>query len=141
MSEADFIVDSQTGVPHLIDVNPRFWGSLAQAIACGVDFPYLLYRIALDGDVEPVTDFRTGVTTRWIGGDLRAFLPLLKMSASKLRFARQFFFPQTRAELYDDVSYKDILPFFAWCFDSVKKAIRNRSVDPVAHDSLKGVWE
>ena len=50
--QADFLVAEKTGIPYLIDINPRFWGSLMQGVASGVDFPYLLYRIASDGDVE-----------------------------------------------------------------------------------------
>jgi len=34
----------------LIEINPRFWGSLPLAIQAGVDFPYLDYLIARDGD-------------------------------------------------------------------------------------------
>ena len=139
--QADFIVDERTREPYLIDINPRFWGSLTQAIASGVDFPYLLYRIAVNGDVEPQTAFKTGVATRWIGGDLRGFLPLLRMSRFKAKFAKEFFFPSTGVELYDDFSWGDPLPFFAWCADAVLKMVRNRSLQPVAHDSLEGVWE
>ena len=35
--------------PKLIEVNPRFWGSLALAIYAGIDFPYLLYKLAMEG--------------------------------------------------------------------------------------------
>jgi len=38
----------------LLEVNPRFWGSLALPVASGVDFPYLLYSIAANGDVAPL---------------------------------------------------------------------------------------
>ena len=36
----------------------------------GIDFPYLLYRLAADGDVEPVFSYREGVRLRWWLGDL-----------------------------------------------------------------------
>jgi len=38
----EFLVDAHSGHPVLIEVNPRFWGSLPLAIRCGVDFPKLL---------------------------------------------------------------------------------------------------
>jgi len=67
---ADFIVDSE-GTPYLIDVNPRLWGSIFQAIISGVDFPYLLYRIAVDGDCDSVCTYNVDLNSRWIGGDTK----------------------------------------------------------------------
>jgi predicted ATP-grasp superfamily ATP-dependent carboligase len=139
--QADFVVDGITGTPYLIDLNPRLWGSLAQAIASGVDFPYLIYRMAQDGDVEPVTDFQTGVITRWLGGELGAFLPYLHKSDAKLRFMRSFFFPPTRTALYDDFSLSDPFPFVAWLSDAAHKALKFRSLKGVSHESLEGVWD
>lgn len=37
--------------PKLMEIDGRFWGSLEVAIALGIDFPYLFYRLAVDGDV------------------------------------------------------------------------------------------
>jgi len=139
--QADFIVDRQTQVPYLIDLNPRLWGSLAQALASGVDFPYLIYRLATDGDVAPIADFRTGVATRWIGGELGAFLPHLKRSSARMRFLKTFVFPATRTVLYDDFSVRDPLPFFAWITDAISKAVKFRTLKTVSHDSLEGIWK
>ncbi|HEX9206425.1 MAG TPA: ATP-grasp domain-containing protein [Candidatus Deferrimicrobiaceae bacterium] len=61
---AEFKVDPRDGRPKLLEVNPRFWGSLNHAIVCGVDFPWLLYRMAMDGDVEPQGEYRVGVRSR-----------------------------------------------------------------------------
>jgi predicted ATP-grasp superfamily ATP-dependent carboligase len=139
--QADFLVDKRTEVPYLIDLNPRLWGSLAQAIASGVDFPYLIYRLAREGDVAPVTGFKTGVVTRWIGGELGTFFPHLKRSPARLQFVRTFFFPPTRAALYDDFSMADPLPFFAWLTDALLKAVKFRTLKAVSHESLEGIWE
>lgn len=72
---AEFKVDPRDGRPKLLEVNPRFWGSLQHAIVCGVDFPWLLCRMAMEGDVDPVTDYRVGVRSRsLLHGDLMYFL-------------------------------------------------------------------
>jgi predicted ATP-grasp superfamily ATP-dependent carboligase len=139
--QADFIVDDRTGVAYLIDVNPRLWGSLTQAIASGVDFPYLIYRMAKDGDVAPSAPFKTGVVTKWIGGELAALPSRLRQSTSKVDLLRDFFFPKTRTALFDDFSLADPQPFLAWGLDALGKAIRFRTTHPVAHDALDGVWE
>lgn len=139
--QADFIVDDRTGVAYLIDINPRLWGSLTQAIAAGVDFPYLIYQIAREGDVAPVTSFKTGVVARWIGGDLAALPYRLRHAASKRDVLTDFFFPPAPAALFDDLSLSDPLPFLVWTLDAVSRAARFGSAQPVAHDSLDGVWE
>ena len=139
--QADFIVDEHTGEPYLIDLNPRLWGSLAQAIASGVDFPYLIYRLAQDGDVPPVTSFKTDVVTRWIGGDLAALPSRVRSSPQRLRVLQDFFFPSRSAALFDDFSIGDPLPFLTWALDAGHRAVRFRSMQAVTHDSLDGIWE
>lgn len=49
--------------PWLIDVNPRFWSGLFQAIASGVDYPWLLFRLAIDGEVERIGEVAIGTRT------------------------------------------------------------------------------
>jgi predicted ATP-grasp superfamily ATP-dependent carboligase len=49
----------------LMEINPRFWGSLDLPVAAGVDFPYLLYKMAADGDVEPDFSYRRGLRCAW----------------------------------------------------------------------------
>lgn len=139
--QADFIIGRENNIPYLIDINPRFWGSLAQGIASGVDFPNLLYKIAVDGDVEPVKDFKADVMTRWIGGDLRTFFPLLKISRNRLNFTRKFIFPGDGKIFLDDLSLKDPSPFFIWGIDALFRILKYKSMSSVAHDSLDGIWE
>jgi len=57
--------------PVFLEVNGRFWHSLALACYSGVDFPALLARMAEQGDIEPVGEYRVGVRCRWFLGDLR----------------------------------------------------------------------
>lgn len=46
------------GPPVLMEVNGRFWGSLALAISAGVDFPRLLYESIVLGTTTEVFDYR-----------------------------------------------------------------------------------
>ena len=62
----EFKLDPRDGVPKLMEVNGRFWGSLPLAIASGVDFPYLLYQLMVEGDVEPPGGYEIGVVRRWL---------------------------------------------------------------------------
>lgn len=56
--------------PVFMEVNGRFWNSLALACYSGVDFPALLASMAENGDVQPVPQFRSGLRCRWLAGDL-----------------------------------------------------------------------
>jgi predicted ATP-grasp superfamily ATP-dependent carboligase len=66
----EFKVDSRDRQPKLMEVNARFWGSLQLAVDAGIDFPLLLYRLATGEDVAPQFDYRVGVKSRWLLGDL-----------------------------------------------------------------------
>jgi len=66
----EFKRDARDGVAKLLEINGRFWGSLQLAVDSGVDFPYLLYRLAIDGDIDPVFTYRVGTRLRWWLGDL-----------------------------------------------------------------------
>jgi predicted ATP-grasp superfamily ATP-dependent carboligase len=75
IAHVEFKIDPRNGRPKLLEVNPRFWGSLALAIEAGIDFPFLLYKLAMEEDVEPVNDYAGGVMCRWlIPGDLLHFI-------------------------------------------------------------------
>ncbi len=70
----EFKVDPRDGRPKLLEVNPRFWGSLHHAIVCGVDFPWLLCQLAVEGSVERQEQYRVGVKSRsLLHGDLLHF--------------------------------------------------------------------
>jgi hypothetical protein len=49
--------------PMLIEVNPRFFGGLIQSVESGWDYPWLLFQLAVEGRVDPVTETRTDVRT------------------------------------------------------------------------------
>ena len=49
--------------PHLIEVNPRFFGGLIQSVESGWDYPWLLFQLAVKGHIDPVTEIRTDVRT------------------------------------------------------------------------------
>lgn len=74
----EFKVDRRDGVPKLMEVNGRFWGSLQLAIDAGADFPLLLYRHACGENLRPQFDYRVGVKSRWLLGDLDHLLITMK---------------------------------------------------------------
>lgn len=107
---AEFRRDPRDGQPKLIEINPRFWGSLNLAIQAGVDFPYLLYRMARGEKVEPVHEYREGVVGRWLlQGDLLHYLANPDRRGLEPSFWK-FRGPDWH---YDIVSWRDPLPAVA----------------------------
>jgi predicted ATP-grasp superfamily ATP-dependent carboligase len=66
----EFKMDGRDGRAKLMEVNGRFWGSLQLSIDAGINFPLMLYRLATGEKVESAFDYRVGVKTRWLLGDL-----------------------------------------------------------------------
>ena len=103
LAMAEYRIDARTGKPKLLEVNPRFWGSLALSVQAGVEFPYLLYRLATDGTCEPALDYRVGVQTRYLFGDLGHLL----MRDDRLAAVREFLAPVDAPRGYDVLSRDD----------------------------------
>jgi predicted ATP-grasp superfamily ATP-dependent carboligase len=56
----------------LIDVNPRFYGSLPLALASGVNLPAIWHAAVGDGAGPAPGDYRVGVHYRWLRADVAA---------------------------------------------------------------------
>ena len=82
VAELDFRWDGKDdSPPQLIEVNPRFWGGLIQAVESGWDYPWLTFQLAATGQVDLDTERRTDVKTEI---PLLAFLSTLnEMSHSE----------------------------------------------------------
>src|SRR5262245_22099908 len=59
---------SEDGVPYLMEVNARFWGSLQLAVDAGVDFPYMLFQSAMGETPSHSGGHRVGIRERWLLG-------------------------------------------------------------------------
>jgi protein-tyrosine-phosphatase len=100
---------------HLMEINPRLWGSLALAIDCGVDFPWGLALLALGRPLPKQPSYRIGYYTRnlpcdlsWQRANLRAdrhdpFLLTRPRALSALELLR----PLWGAESWDHFDWRD----------------------------------
>jgi protein-tyrosine-phosphatase/predicted ATP-grasp superfamily ATP-dependent carboligase len=73
----EFCRNRTDGKTILLEVNARPWGSLPLAIAAGVDFPYLYYRLLVDGVEEPCRAVTTGVYCRNVTADANSLIDTL----------------------------------------------------------------
>lgn len=105
----EFKKDGKDGTFKLMELNPKFWGSLELAIASGVDFPYLACQMALNGDVEPVMQYRTGLKFRWLFPDDVLGLLANLGNGSKVR---AFFSEFSNGNIRYDIRLDDPIPTF-----------------------------
>ena len=132
--EADFLVDS-TGKAWLLDVNPRFWGSLGHNIDAGVPYP-LYYCKMCEGVPFSLPPARAGTRTGWLGGDTMRFLLELYRANNRLYFLNNARLARMPVASYDDWVWNDPLPFFAWAIHAGLNALI-----PGRKDALPGIWE
>ena len=97
-------LDKRDGDYKLMEINPKFWGSLDLSIEAGVNFPYLAARMAVDGDVEPVMEFDLNTKFRWLFPQ-----DLLHLFACP-RSARQFFGDFFDRSMKTNLCFDDFLP-------------------------------
>ncbi len=81
----EFKVDDRDNTPRIMEINARFWGSLQLAIDSGIDFPLMLYKMITTGDVLPAFDYKIGVKSRWLLGDLDLLLIRILKSDAQLK--------------------------------------------------------
>jgi predicted ATP-grasp superfamily ATP-dependent carboligase len=127
---AEFKVDPRDGIPKLMEVNPRFWGSLQLAIFSGVDFPHLILRMAKGETFEPILHYPVGRRSRWLlFGDILHFFNNPERFQLQPSFFR-FFEPDTCDDM---ISRDDPLPvigamatFFTFLYDPEMKRFLER---------------
>ena len=121
IAQLDFRVGDD-GQVYLIELNPRFFGGLSQAVAANVDYPHLLYRIASGERVEPPTvDYSTRTEAPVVG-----LLATLDEIAHDENLWKRF--QQARDEFQEesggDESEGRLRPFFA----ALRKAANPRDL-------------
>lgn len=69
----EFRIDERDRIPKLMEINPRFWGSLQLSLLAGADFPFLLYQLMMNENPPSMLNFKCGVQCRWLMGDPAGF--------------------------------------------------------------------
>ena len=110
MGDCDFIVDPRDQVPKLMEVNPRFTRSIKILVEAGLEYPYLLYCLALGRPVEPQFAYKKGLYLRYFLSDCVWFIRSPNRFKAKPSFF-WFFGRNLRDEIF---SWADPLPTVAF---------------------------
>lgn len=73
----EFRRNDSTGEFKLMEVNPRFWGSLALGIAAGVDFPWIYYQLSQGSVAECGGDYDQTTRASYLRAELQYVQSLL----------------------------------------------------------------
>ena len=106
---------------YLMEINPKFWGSLELSIQSGMDFPFIAYNIAL-GNAESVRqmNYRKGVLFRWpFPGEFLYTLETGKYAS----FLSNFF----TGSYADDVRISDPAPLLLQLISTFRKVKQRKS--------------
>ncbi len=120
----EYKVDVETGEAMLLEINPRFWGSIGLSIASGVDFPLLYHKAVAGIDAEPVLEYKPDVYGRWLfPGDLLHFL----QNPNRMHLEPSFFWFRGDNLAYDILSLKDPLPAFGMLVEALRRVMGRSS--------------
>lgn len=116
VAQIEFKRDEE-GVPRLMEVNPKFWGTLELSIAAGLNFPYLLYKMTMEGDIEPCFEYEKNLQMWWSF----AHLPQIYLACIKNRYNVVSALTDTKKRRISDLSLNDLKPHI---FQLLEGAIR-----------------
>ncbi|HVO73542.1 MAG TPA: ATP-grasp domain-containing protein [Ignavibacteriaceae bacterium] len=113
-AEAEIIIDERDGKPKLIEINPRFPGSLLFPIKCGVNFPYIACMLAADKKF-PVFPPRylTGIFYINRTFYIRSILKEFYRAKNKTVFLKKVFKELTRKKITTFPEKEDLLLYLA----------------------------
>jgi len=87
----DFKIDSRTGMPKLLEINPRFWGTTWLTIQAGFNYPYYLVLHALGRTINLPKDYRVGLCCRWPLMELKSIFEKPISLITVLKRSQSFF--------------------------------------------------
>lgn len=78
LAMVEFKYDTKRDKFFLLEVNPRYWGSLPLAVYSGVNFPVLHIMSIMGIDFQPILKYRCGIKMRFIEKDIKAIIMSLR---------------------------------------------------------------
>lgn len=116
----EFKYNEKENKAWLIDVNPRFWGSIGLAINAGVDFPMLLYKMAIGELPAYKNTYKEGIRYKWLLGDILGLVEIIRYT-HKISSIKELF---EKVDGYDDYYKDDRFAFYASIALYIRRYIR-----------------
>jgi predicted ATP-grasp superfamily ATP-dependent carboligase len=105
-----------------MEVNPRFTRSIKILVWAGLEFPYLLYSMAMKQPITPQLEYRKGIYLRYFSNDCVWFLRSPNRFKARPSFFR-FFGPSMHEEVF---SWADPGPAVAFILSGCLRLLNSR---------------
>lgn len=122
VAQVEYKYDGE-GAPRLMEVNPKFWGTLELSIAAGVNFPFMLYKITMDGDVEPCFAYKRNIQMWWWS----AHYPQIILAFLKNRNRVVSALTDSNKKIVD-LSLRDMKPHLIQFFQGITRLVNFKSM-------------
>ena len=122
MGDCDFIEDPRDGSVKLMEINPRFTRSIKICVIAGVDFPYLLYKMAIGEELPLNLNYHIGTFLRYLPGDIMWFL----RSHNRFKADPSFLKFLGKNLSYEVLSLKDPGPALAYFLSMVRSMLNKQ---------------
>lgn len=129
LAMVEFKVDKITGVPKLMEINPRPWGSMILPIRAGIDFPWLTFQLARGRNVPRESTFRGEIKLRFLVNDMMAAFHQVRGASSwsgRWRAIAPLFDPRVKEGV---LSIGDPLPSIGYLLKAVRRLRGNSGLD------------
>jgi predicted ATP-grasp superfamily ATP-dependent carboligase len=114
LAMVEFKFDEARQQYFIIEVNPRYWGSLPLAVLSGVNFPVLHALSALDVDYEPILEYRPGVKVRFLDRDVKSIIQHMVLDKKGLRETVKLFLEIFNPRIKEGfIAFDDVGPLLA----------------------------
>jgi len=119
--EVELIIDERDGKPKLIEINPRFAGSISFAIQCGVNFPHIICMAAVNGQgaVTP-PNYDAGMFYINLSYYLKAIFKEFHLAKNKTAFLYEVFNELKQQKVGTSQDKKDFLVYLAKAWMELK---------------------
>jgi len=125
----EFKYDEKRNIGYLLEINPRYHGTISHDIEAGMRIPYWHYLIGLGKDVKVDSHYKLGFKSRWIIGDFISLCNHIPKTNNKLQWLKDFV--TFDEDNYMDLKKDDIKPFLYQSIYYLKKFLQSGSDNPI----------
>ena len=117
----EFKLDKNDGKFKILEINPRYWGSLPLARFAGLNLPFLHYQIIAGKEITPLKEYRVSVKLKFQAIDLLAALKEFVGTTNKTSYLIKYFLECLNFKIKDGIwSWKDPKPGFYYLLDRIE---------------------
>jgi predicted ATP-grasp superfamily ATP-dependent carboligase len=117
----------QTGRPRLMEINPKFWGTLDLSIEAGANFPLLAANAAMGEKLGPDSSFKKGIEYVWLFPYQLVYFFRTKRKLEYILDLRRLFRRNVKTDFY----WSDLLPSIVMIYSSFVGLFKRENVSKV----------